>query len=121
MLQPNFAITPTIANALMRIEAAREAVRHLPVPLAAQAQLRETARLLSTHYFTMIEGNRLTLEEATDAVRGAHFPGRQRDEREVLGYYRALGRLEELAEAGEPVTEFIIRELHALLMPGGSH
>jgi hypothetical protein len=44
----------------MRIEAARQAVQDLPITPAVLATLGETARLYSTHYSTMIEGNRLT-------------------------------------------------------------
>ena len=64
---PKFNITPRIASALLRIESAREAVRHLPITASVLASLRETARLYSTHYSTMIEGNRLT-QEQYDAV-----------------------------------------------------
>src|SRR4051812_7251073 len=98
MFQPRFTITPKMANALMRIEAAKQAVASLPMTLKLQARLRETARLLSTHYSTQIEGNRLTLAEATRVVqKHEHIPGRQRDEKEVLGYYKALDELEKLA------------------------
>lgn len=85
----------------------------------AQARLRETARLLSTHYSTQIEGNRLTLDEATRVIqRDEHFPGRQRDEREVLGYYRALDELEKLAAKKAGITEKVIQTFHALVMGG---
>src|SRR5262249_35589972 len=104
--QPNFTITPRIADALMRIATVKEAVEHLPITPAVLATLRETARLYSTHYSTMIEGNRLTQEQVTQVVeRAEHFPGRERDEKEVLGYYAALERVEQLAAAGKSVSE----------------
>ena len=118
---PQFTITSRIASALMRIEAAREAVRHLPITPAVLASLRETARLYSTHYSTMIEGNRLTQEQVSRVVEKLeHFPGRERDEREVLGYYAALEKVEQLAAANGPVTEQQIKLLHALVMAGGT-
>ncbi len=58
MLEPKFTITSKIAQTLMRIEAARQAVANLPMTQKVQARLRETARLLSTHYSTQSEGNR---------------------------------------------------------------
>ena len=120
MLRPEFSITPRIANALMRIEAARQSVADLPMTPKVQARLRETARILSTHYSTQIEGNRLTLDEATRVIqRVEHFPGRQRDEREVLGYYRAMDELEKLAGKKTVITEKVIRTLHAYVMGGG--
>jgi len=119
VFQPKFSITPKVANALMRIEAARQAVVDLPMTPKVQARLRETARLLSTHYSTQIEGNRLTLDEATRVIqKDEHFPGRQRDEQEVLGYYRALDELERLAAKKATVTEKVIQTLHALVMRG---
>ncbi len=62
---PKFTITPKIANCLMRIEAAKQAVQDLPITPSVLATLRETARLFSTHYSTMIEGNRLTQEQVS--------------------------------------------------------
>ncbi|MDB6035650.1 MAG: Fic family protein [Verrucomicrobiales bacterium] len=50
---PKFIITSETATALMRIEAAKEAVRHLPITPSVLASLRETARLFSTHYSTI--------------------------------------------------------------------
>lgn len=118
---PKFTITSKIAAALMRIEAARQAVEDLPITPSVLATLRETARLFSTHYSTMIEGNRLTQEQVSQVIehRG-HFPGRERDEKEVLGYYAALERVEQLAAARGPVSEKELQTLHALVMSGGA-
>jgi len=117
---PKFTITSRVARALMRIEAAREAVVHLPITPSVLATLRETARLFSTHYSTMIEGNRLTQDQVSKVIeKQQHFPGRDRDEKEVLGYYAALDRAEQLAAARGPVTELHIQALHALVMAGG--
>lgn len=104
----------------MRIEAAKQAVQGLPITPSVLASLRETARLFSTHYSTMIEGNRLTQEQVSKVIEDKqHFPGRERDEKEVLGYYAALEKLEQLTAAGDPVTEIRIQSLHALVMAGG--
>src|ERR1700722_1901597 len=119
--KPKFVITPRIATALMRIESAREAVSHLPITPSVLASLRETARLYSTHYSTMIEGNRLTQDQVSKVVeKQQHFPGRERDEREVLGYYAGLEKVEQFAAAKAAVTEQQIKLLHALVMAGGS-
>jgi hypothetical protein len=58
--QPVFNITPTVARGLMRIEAVKHVIEALPITPRVLANLRETARLYSTHYSTMIEGNLLT-------------------------------------------------------------
>lgn len=117
---PKFTITARIANCLMRSEAARQAVQDLPITPAVLNTLRETARLFATHYSTMIEGNRLTQGQVSQVIeKKQHFPGRARDEQEVLGYYAALEQLEQFAASGGAVTERQIQTLHALVMAGG--
>jgi Fic family protein len=104
--KPKFTITPRIAISLMRIEAARQAVQHLPITPSLLASLRESSRLFSTHYSTMIEGNRLTQEQVAQVIgKQEHFPGRERDEKEVLGYYAALAKVEQFAAGTIIVTE----------------
>jgi Fic family protein len=118
MFAPRFQITAAASKALMEIEAARQAVTHLPVDVAMLASLRETARLAAAHYSTQIEGNRLTQAEVKDAVAGAHFPGRERDEREARNYWRALEEVERLAVPEKAIAEEDIRRLHGLVMEG---
>src|SRR5208337_4726760 len=92
---PHFAITPAMALRLMQIEAVRRSIDALPITPRVLASLRETARLYSTHYSTAIEGNLLTQAQVVQVVaHGQHFPGRERDQAEVLGYYAALDEVE---------------------------
>ncbi len=92
----------------------------LPINPRVLANLRETARLFSTHYSTMIEGNRLTQEQVGQVIAaGQHFPGRERDQDEVRGYYSALDEVERISNNRESVTEETIQRLHALVMAGG--
>src|SRR5260370_1883958 len=95
---PAFTITPAMANGLMRIEAVKQAIQTLPITPRVLANLRETARLFSTHYSTMIEGNRLTQEQVAQVIEAdQHFPGRDPDQEEVKGYYAALAEADPLA------------------------
>lgn len=119
MFNPNFAITPAIANSLMQIEACRQAVSTLPVTLTVLNSLRESARLAATHYSTQIEGNRLTQEQVGAVVLGGTFPNRARDEAEVKNYYAALAYLDDLV--AQPDTAFdlgTIQMIHGLVMTG---
>jgi cell filamentation protein, protein adenylyltransferase len=119
--EPRFEITPAVARALLRIERAAQEIADLPVTPTLLATLRETARLAQTHYSTMIEGNRLTQEQVEEVVKHhEHFPGRERDEAEVKGYYVALEEVEQLANIGLPISEKDIARLHALVMGRGS-
>jgi len=104
--------------ALMAVEADREAVSHLPVDVALLASLRETARLLSTHHSTQIEGNRLSRDQVQQVLGGARIPDRQRDEHEVRCYYAALQDVDRLALTQGPLTEADVQRIHALAFTG---
>jgi Fic family protein len=117
---PNYRITPKIINCLTRIELVKEKVQYLPLTPIVLSSLRETARLYSTHYSTMIEGNRLEPSQIENVLKhDEHFPGRERDEDEVKGYYAALTQVEKWAAANNCITEKNIQFLHALLMSNG--
>lgn len=118
--RPVYHISSSIAKDLMRIEAAKQKVSLLPVNPSILASLRETAKLYTTHYSTMIEGNRLGPDQVKEVLTlKGHFPGRERDEQEVKGYYAALAHLEQYAAQQHPVTEKVIQTLHALVMSNG--
>jgi len=117
MFTPNFQITAALAKLLMDIEASRQAVSSLPITVPVLTSLRESARLISTHYSTQIEGNRLTQEQVEDVLQGGTFPNRERDEREVKNYFQALDFLDVLIKAKtRQVNEPDIQILHGLVM-----
>ncbi len=117
---PIYTITPNTANHLMRIEAVKQQVHLLPINPSVLVSLRETAKLYTTHYSTMIEGNRLNPDEVKKVlILKEHFSGRERDEHEIKGYYAALAKLEQYAAQDYPVTEKVIQTLHALVMNDG--
>lgn len=104
----------------MRIEAVKEKIAHLPLTPTVLASLRETAKLYTTHYSTMIEGNRLKPDQIEVVLREEeHFPGRQRDEGEVKGYYAALTQVEQRSAQASSITERTIQMIHALVMNEG--
>jgi Fic family protein len=120
MFKPRFQITPEIAAALMQIEAVRRELAGLVIEPQLLISLRETATLVSTHFSTQIEGNRLTLPEVKEVLKGAKFPGRERDETEVRNHYLAFAHMETLADLSSALKENEIQELHALVMTGRS-
>jgi len=117
---PKYSITPAIARGLMQIEAARALVDHTPLSPAAEAELRAHARVRAVHYSTYIEGNRLTMSQAKAVMVDAklQIAGRERDVSEVRNYWNALLRVEEWAEKKKPLTEELIKRLHALVEVG---
>lgn len=117
---PRYIITNKIMTDLLRIERAKEQVAHMPLTPAIIRSLRESARLCTTHYSTMIEGNGLSLDQVAAVVKHkGHFPGRERDEHEVLGYYAALAQVTSWGMQRVKITGEIVQTIHALVMAGG--
>lgn len=119
MFTPRIQISPKLSKALMEIEACREAVSSLPVSVTLLDSLRKSARLISTHYSTQIEGNRLTQEQVREVVlEGGVFPNRDRDQREVRDYYRALDYVDRIISDRGTLTEHQIQTIHGFVMFG---
>ncbi len=118
--KPKYHITNSLAKQLMQLEGLKTRIDGLPITPRLLAHLRETAKLQTTHYSTMIEGNRLSQKDVEGVLRqNHHFPGRERDEREVKNYYGALDFVEQLAEQNLPVTERQIQLIHGHVMQSG--
>jgi Fic family protein len=118
--QPLFTLSPKLVGLLLEIECVKEKVKHLPLTAKILGSLRESAKLMTTHYSTLIEGNRLTTDEVKKVLlHKGHFPGKELDEKEVKGYYLALEELEHLVARGSPITEKVIQTFHALVMGEG--
>jgi Fic family protein len=114
-----FTFTAEIVRLLQIIEQSRAEVNLTVLPPAMAESLRLRARVRSTHFSTRIEGNRLTLVEAEQAVLdGRQFPGRERDTLEVQHYFQALEQVESWVEQGVPINEENIRKLHAVIYAG---
>lgn len=112
---PSYAITPLIMHSVSRIEISRHDINGLPITPSMIASLRESARLLSTHHSTAIEGNLLSALEVNNVIKdGNHFPHREKDEEEVRNYYNALQKVEQVANVRQPIKELDIQLLHGL-------
>ncbi|HET6230058.1 MAG TPA: Fic family protein [Longimicrobiaceae bacterium] len=117
---PLWHYNDSIVASLTEIARASAAVeQHAWSPLVEE-EIRFRARLRSTHFSTRIEGNRLTLAEAEQVVRGrrVQFAGRQRDVKEVDNYWHAMLQVETWAQARSALSEDLVRRLHALVEQG---
>ena len=118
--KPLFNLTKTMTRNLLRIEATKTQIIDLPMTAAVLTGLRESARLFSTHYSTMIEGNKLNPEQIAAVItENKTFVGRERDAKEVAGYYQALTLVEKKAQSRTPLTEKFIQEIHSIVMSDG--
>jgi Fic family protein len=119
MFQPHYRITNAVAKALMSIEGDRHFVAALPLTAPMLDSLRKSARLLSTHFSTQIEGNLLSPSQVRAVVEGeGNFPGRERDEAEVRHYFAALEYVEGHSQKPTLLNERDIRTIHGLVMHG---
>lgn len=118
--QPVYSITSAIVQDLLRIERLKTELGILEITPVLLESLRKSARLVSTHYSTAIEGNLLTRGQVEQVVeQNQRIRGRERDVREVKGYYAALEEVGRLAESRAAVTERVIQSIHALVMGNG--
>jgi Fic family protein len=118
--EPKYTITNTILKMLLEIESVKEKVKYLPLTPTVLASLRESSKLFSTHYSTMIEGNQLTQEEVSDILlKHKQIKERQRDEKEIKGYYRALDEVSKFVEKKSILTQEYVKILHGYIM--GAH
>lgn len=118
VFNPQYTLSAEMKADLDLIESARVHMSELPITAKMLASLRETTRITSTHHSTAIEGNQLSLDEVEEALRGKHFPHREKDEKEVLDYYKALNYIEQCALEPPPLTEKDIQLLHGLSFLG---
>lgn len=117
---PVYSMSPKMVRALMAIESAKTIVERTALSPAVEAELRYSARVRSTHFSTRIEGNRLSLKEAQEAIerKKTSFHGRERDVGEVRNYWNAMLKVEEWAERKSEFTEDLIKKLHAIIEKG---
>lgn len=73
--QPVFQMSPKLVGLLLEIERVKERVKTPSSNAENIGSLRESAKLMTTHFSTMIEGNRLTTDEVKEVLlHKGHFP-----------------------------------------------
>lgn len=113
---PKYSITKSITNNILKIEQLKEQIKNLPVTPHLMASLRESAKLITTHYSTQIEGNRLTQEQVIEVIKNKKvIPQRKRDENEIKGYYKAIQFVEKLATKKSSISEEDLNKIHSLV------
>lgn len=96
-----------------RLDAAR------PLPPHTLRTLRESATVEWTYHSNAIEGNTLTLAETRIVLEGITVGGKSvREHLEAINHSHAIAFLEEIVQAGDPLTEHLIRSVHRLVLKG---
>jgi len=116
--KPFFKTTGSMIKCLGKIEAARDIVDGLNIPLSFEQELRQAACAKMTHYSTKIEGNRLTLKQTTQLLAGREVIAREIDKREAMNYYDCLEFIFKCSQAKRQINEKLIKELHYIIQKG---
>jgi len=112
-MKPPFDITPKVLNLTAEISAmiGRLEGSRLRIPLV---DLRRQVDASSIHSSCVIEGNTLTLEQATDVINGKRVIGPKKDILEIKNAHKLYGMINEF----NPLQEKDLLRAHRILMEG---
>ncbi|MDD4170002.1 MAG: Fic family protein [Desulfotomaculaceae bacterium] len=96
--------------------------RSRPLPKYTLQSLRENMLVVWTHNSNAIEGNTLTISETKVVLEGITIGGKSvREHLEVINHRDAIVFLEELVQNDESLTEWIVKNLHRLVLKNIAH
>lgn len=111
--------TNQLAATLQQIDAQRDEMQHMgQLSADTRARLGRKFRLEMNYHSNSIEGNELDFGDTKSLLlRNVTASGKPlKDHLEMRGHDNALTRLREVADAGLPITESLIREFHKILI-----
>ncbi len=117
MFKPSYEITNKILNAISRIEASEEVIRHAPLLPLWEKQFKEDAVVRSVFHGTHIEGNKLHKDEAKEVLQGKDVIARPRDIEEIINYRKVVEFIDDEAKRKiEKITDTLIKKLHRIIV-----
>lgn len=113
-------MAPELSDLFKQVDARKSQLDALrPLPHATVASLHDKLALEWTYNSNGIEGNTLTLRETQIVLEGITVGGKSlREHLEAINHRAAIGWVEELLQAGKPLTEWDVRNLHQLVLKG---
>lgn len=87
LIPPKYFLTPKISQLLSSIEASREVINSISIPIEIERNIRRNSLLKSSLYSARIEGNPLTLEEVSQR------PSKDQRKIEVFNILKALSMI----------------------------
>lgn len=115
---PQYQVSSGTIRLLGKIEAAKDIIEELDIPLSLERAFRKEASVKMSHYSTKIEGNRLTLKQATKLLAGEEVVAREIDKREVANYYDCLEWIHQVSQTKKAITEKDIKSMHSIIQRG---
>jgi Fic family protein len=117
--RPRYAITDAVTTDLARIERARGFLEGATLSEDWVIRMGQRALLLEAHHTTHIEGTQLNVEQAARLWAGDELANVSPDDRrELLNYRNAFDLVALSLAEGRPITETLIRAIHAELVAG---
>ncbi len=91
-----------------------------PLPAATVRTIGEATRLEWTYHSNALEGNTLSLRETQVVLEGLTIGGGKtlREHLEVTNHAQAVDYLADLVARQEPLTPYVVRQLHSIIMRG---
>ena len=108
----------TRAGLLAEIDAKRERLNEMrPLTPGEIKRLQEEFMVEFTYNSNAIEGNTLTLKETAMVLEGVTIDQKPlKDHLEAVGHRDALLYIEEIAKQEQPLSEFVIKNIHSLVL-----
>lgn len=121
MGNPNTRKQENLGDFLLTVDAKKQVLDNLrPLPSHSAQSLRAKISLDWTYNSNAIEGNTLTLRETKVVVEdGITIGGKSlREHSEAVNHHEAIQYVEELVNSNEPISEWLIKNIHQLVLKG---
>lgn len=114
------SMTDELKTLLNAVDAAKvDLDGYRPLPSHTVASLRDSMALEWTYHSNAIEGNTLTLRETKVVLEGITVGGKSvREHFEATNHRDAISYVEKIVTEREPISEWQIKNIHALVMKG---
>lgn len=102
-----------MATSLMRIEALRQSIADLNMPVKLMYAMREEVDIDAAHYSTLMSGNQLSRDQVQYIIQHETLlDGLEQESHEVLCYYLALQEVNRMVENKKPIDADVLHLLH---------
>ena len=110
--KPKFNISVAMSRNLMVIQEATTTISQLPLPVNIMKELKRESMLETVILSTKLEGNFLDEKRKIAAISKANDSN---EEQEVYNLWKAMEYLDECEKRQLPITEELIKKLHAII------
>ena len=108
LIPPKYTLTKKMVASLQTIEANREVINSVSIPIEIEENIRRTSTLRSSLFSARVEGNTLTLDELGD------HPSNNQKKSEIWNILKALGWLKKRERKDMTIGDLL--ELHKITM-----